>query len=29
MLVPGIGELVGGSAREERLDKLDEMIAEK
>jgi len=29
MLVPGIGELIGGSAREERLDKLDEMIAEK
>jgi len=29
MLVPGIGELIGGSAREERLDKLDEMIQEK
>lgn len=29
MLVPGIGELIGGSAREERLDKLDAMIAEK
>ena len=29
MLVPGVGELIGGSAREERLDKLDEMIAEK
>jgi len=29
MLVPGIGELIGGSAREERLDKLDEMIAQK
>lgn len=29
MLVPGVGELVGGSAREERLDKLDDMIAEK
>jgi len=26
MLVPGIGELIGGSAREERLDKLDEMM---
>ena len=29
MLVPGIGELIGGSAREENLAKLDEMIAEK
>lgn len=29
MLVPGIGELIGGSAREERLEKLDEMLAEK
>jgi len=29
MLVPGIGELVGGSAREERLDVLDAMIVEK
>jgi len=29
MLVPGIGELIGGSAREERLDKLDAMIVEK
>ena len=29
MLVPDIGELIGGSAREERLDKLDEMIIEK
>ena len=29
MLVPKIGELVGGSAREERLDKLDAMIEEK
>ena len=29
MLVPGIGELIGGSAREERLDKLDAMILEK
>jgi len=29
MLVPGIGELIGGSAREERLDKLDAMIESK
>jgi len=29
MLVPGIGELIGGSAREERLDKLDAMITSK
>ena len=29
MLVPGIGELVGGSTREEDLDKLDALIAEK
>ena len=29
MLVPGIGELIGGSAREERLDRLDDMIREK
>ena len=29
MLVPGIGELIGGSAREENLEKLDGMIAEK
>lgn len=29
MLVPGIGELVGGSTREERLDKLDALIVEK
>lgn len=29
MLVPGIGELIGGSAREEDLAKLDAMIAEK
>jgi len=29
MLVPGIGELIGGSAREEDLDKLDAMIAKK
>ena len=29
MLVPGIGELVGGSAREDKLEKLDEMIIEK
>lgn len=29
MLVPGIGELIGGSAREEDLDKLDAMLAEK
>jgi len=29
MLVPGIGELIGGSAREENLEKLDLMIKEK
>ena len=29
MLVPGIGELIGGSAREERLDKLDAMLLQK
>ena len=29
MLVPGIGELVGGSTREEDLGKLDKMIEEK
>lgn len=29
MLVPGIGELIGGSAREEDLGKLDAMIKEK
>lgn len=29
MLVPGIGELIGGSAREEDLGKLDAMIQEK
>ena len=29
MLVPGIGEVVGGSAREENLEKLDAMIKEK
>ena len=29
MLVPGIGELIGGSAREENLEKLDAMIKEK
>jgi asparaginyl-tRNA synthetase len=28
VLVPGIGELIGGSQREERLDKLDARIAE-
>ena len=27
MLVPGIGELIGGSQREERLDRLEEAIA--
>lgn len=29
VLVPGVGELIGGSAREERLENLDKMIAEK
>lgn len=29
MLVPGIGELIGGSAREENLEKLDAAIKEK
>lgn len=29
MLVPGIGELIGGSAREEDLERLDAMIVEK
>jgi asparaginyl-tRNA synthetase len=29
MLVPGIGELIGGSQREERLDRLDAAIREK
>ena len=29
MLVPGIGELVGGSTRESDLEKLDAMIEEK
>ncbi|MGD9689809.1 MAG: asparagine--tRNA ligase [Phycisphaerales bacterium] len=28
ILVPGIGEIVGGSQREERLDRLDQRIAE-
>ncbi|MGI6316931.1 MAG: asparagine--tRNA ligase [Christensenellales bacterium] len=28
MLVPGIGELIGGSQREERLDKLEQRMAE-
>jgi asparaginyl-tRNA synthetase len=28
VLVPKIGEIIGGSQREERLDKLDERIAE-
>ena len=28
LLVPGIGELIGGSQREERLDKINEKIAE-
>ena len=28
VLVPGIGEIVGGSQREERLDRLDQRIAE-
>lgn len=27
LLVPGIGEIIGGSQREERLDKLDEQMA--
>merc|ERR1719453_2436139 len=26
ILVPGVGEVIGGSQREERLDKLDERI---
>lgn len=29
MLVPGIGELIGGSTREESLEKLDAALAEK
>ena len=29
LLVPGIGELVGGSQREERLDYLERMMEEK
>ena len=29
VLAPGIGEIIGGSQREERLDKLDERLAEK
>jgi asparaginyl-tRNA synthetase len=29
VLAPGIGEIIGGSQREERLDRLDAMIAEK
>jgi asparaginyl-tRNA synthetase len=28
LLVPGIGELIGGSAREERLDVLDGLMAD-
>ena len=28
MLVPGIGEIIGGSQREERLDRLEERMAE-
>ena len=28
LLVPGIGELIGGSQREERLDRLREKMAE-
>ena len=28
LLVPGIGEIIGGSQREERLDKLDQRITE-
>jgi asparaginyl-tRNA synthetase len=28
ILVPGIGEIIGGSQREERLDKLDQRITE-
>ena len=28
VLVPGIGELIGGSQREERLDRLDAKLAE-
>ncbi|MGI9305182.1 MAG: asparagine--tRNA ligase [Gammaproteobacteria bacterium] len=29
VLAPGIGEIIGGSQREERLDKLDERLTEK
>ena len=29
MLVPGVGEMIGGSQREERLEKLEKRIAEK
>ncbi len=29
LLVPGVGELIGGSQREERLDVLEEMMVEK
>ncbi|MDZ7669962.1 MAG: asparagine--tRNA ligase [Gammaproteobacteria bacterium] len=29
VLVPGVGEIIGGSQREERLDMLDERLAEK
>jgi asparaginyl-tRNA synthetase len=28
VLVPGVGELIGGSQREERLDRLDARMAE-
>ena len=29
VLVPGVGEIIGGSQREERLDVLDERMKEK